>query len=129
MVYLVTDIVNISTIHVIFLDSGNLLLLNSSNLNILWQIFDYLTDTLLAGMIVGVDFTSGMSWSLRSWKNEEDPSPRVFSLEVEEYGNYMYDKLIIRIKKGFEIYWIGDELSNFTFQSYNRQINTIWKPG
>ncbi|KAF7826836.1 G-type lectin S-receptor-like serine/threonine-protein kinase [Senna tora] len=62
-------------------ESGNLLLLNSSNLNILWQSFEYLTDTLVPGMIVGVDFTSGMSWSLRSWKNEEDPSPGVFSLE------------------------------------------------
>ncbi|KAF7814994.1 Receptor-like serine/threonine-protein kinase SD1-7 [Senna tora] len=55
-------------------------------------------------MNVGVDFTSGMSWSLRSWKNEEDPSPGVFSLEVEEDDNYMYEKLIIRIKKGSEIY-------------------------
>ncbi|KAF7826852.1 L-ascorbate oxidase-like protein [Senna tora] len=131
MVYLVIDIVNISNIHVILLDSGNLLLLNNSNLNILWQSFDYLTDTLLPGMNVGVDFTSGMSWSLRSWKNEEDPSLGLFSLEVEEDDNYMYEKLIIRIKKGSEIYWIGDELSNFTFQSYsyNRQSNTIRKQG
>ncbi|KAF7826864.1 L-ascorbate oxidase-like protein [Senna tora] len=108
---------------------GNLLLLNSSNLNILWQSFDYLTDTLLPGMNVGVDFTSGMSWSLRSWKNKEDPSPGVLSLEVEEDDNYMYEKLIIRIKKGSQIYWIGDELSNFMFQSYNRQSNTIRKQG
>ncbi|KAF7826306.1 receptor-like serine/threonine-protein kinase SD1-7 isoform X1 [Senna tora] len=43
-------------------ESGNLLLLNSSNLNILRQSFDYLTDTLLPGMNVGVDFTTGMSW-------------------------------------------------------------------
>ncbi|KAF7826843.1 L-ascorbate oxidase-like protein [Senna tora] len=110
-------------------ESGNLLLLNSSNLNILRQSFDYLTDTLLPGMNVGIDFTSGMSWSLRSWKNEEDPSLGLFSLEDEEEDNYMYEKLIIRNRKWYEIYWIGDELSNFTFQSYNRQSNTIWKQG
>ncbi|KAF7814965.1 Receptor-like serine/threonine-protein kinase SD1-7 [Senna tora] len=110
-------------------ESGNLLLLNSSNLNNLWQSFDYLTDTLLPGMNVRVDFTSGMSWSFRSWENEEDPSPGVFSLEVEEDDNYIYEKLIVKIKKGSEIYWIGDELSNFTFQSYNRQSNTIRKQG
>ncbi|KAF7826753.1 receptor-like serine/threonine-protein kinase SD1-7 isoform X1 [Senna tora] len=128
MVYLVTDIVNISNIHVILFDSSNLLLLNSSNLNILWQSFDDLTDTLLPRMNVGVDFTSGMSWPLRSWKKEEDPSLGLFSLEVED-ENYLYERLIIRIKKGSEIYWIRDELSNFTFQSYNRQSNTIRKQG
>ncbi|KAF7814967.1 L-ascorbate oxidase-like protein [Senna tora] len=58
-------------------------------------------------MNVGVDFTSGMSWSLRSWENEEDPSPGVFSLEVEEDDNYIYEKLIVMIKMG----------------------NTVWKQG
>ncbi|KAF7822789.1 G-type lectin S-receptor-like serine/threonine-protein kinase [Senna tora] len=129
MVYFVTDIANISTTttttRVMLLDSGNLLLLNSSNLNILWQSFDDPTDTLLPGMNLGRDFDSNTSWSLTSWKNAEDPSPGVFSLEVEG-GDYMYEKLIIKIKKGSEVYWISDELSNFAFQSYNNRSNTIW---
>ncbi|KAF7826768.1 L-ascorbate oxidase-like protein [Senna tora] len=39
------------------------------------------------------------------------------------------DATFINFHQGSEIYWIGDVLSNFTFESYNRQSNSIWKQG
>ncbi|XP_054815414.1 G-type lectin S-receptor-like serine/threonine-protein kinase At4g03230 isoform X2 [Prosopis cineraria] len=125
MVYFVTNISGVSNTHALLLDSGNLLLMNNSKLNILWQSFDNPTNTLLPGMKVGFDSELEISWSLRSWTSVEDPSPGNFSLEVDT-SNWR-QRLIIRRKS--EIYWVGDELSNFTFQSSNNRDGAIWDLG
>lgn len=65
------------------LDSGNLVVrdLNDSNpQNFLWHSFDYPGDTLLAGMKLGIDFSTGLEKYLSSWKSQDDPSA----------GNYTY---------------------------------------
>ena len=67
------------------LDSGNLVL-RYDNSSILWQSFDYPSDTLLPGMNIGYERRAGKTWSLRSWKSLEDPSPGGFSLEVDPNG-------------------------------------------
>ena len=54
------------------LDSGNLVLRNG-NSDILWESFDYPTDTLLPGMKLGYDKRAGKTWSLVSWRSTEDP--------------------------------------------------------
>ncbi|XP_028795114.1 G-type lectin S-receptor-like serine/threonine-protein kinase At4g03230 [Neltuma alba] len=123
MVYFVTNISDISNTHVMLLDSGNLLLMNNSNLNILWQSFHNPTNTLLPGMTVRSD--EGTSWSLTSWTSVEDPSPGNFSLEVDKSMGSA--RLIIRRES--EIYWIGDEQSNFTFQSIGNRTSAIWDTG
>ncbi|XP_028761842.1 G-type lectin S-receptor-like serine/threonine-protein kinase At2g19130, partial [Neltuma alba] len=123
MVYFVTNISDISSTHVMLLDSGNLLLMNNSNLNILWQSFQNPTNTLLPGMTVRSD--EGASWSLTSWTSVEDPSPGNFSLEVD---NSMGSARLI-IRRESEIYWIGDEQSNFTFQSIGNRASATWDTG
>ncbi|KAG7992448.1 hypothetical protein I3843_02G128500 [Carya illinoinensis] len=66
------------------LDSGNFVLreLNSdgSKQQILWQSFDYPTDTLLPGMKLGVSFKTMHVWSLTSWISENIPAKGSFAL-------------------------------------------------
>ncbi|KAF5453151.1 hypothetical protein F2P56_028078 [Juglans regia] len=66
------------------LDSGNFVLreLNSdgSKQQILWQSFDYPTDTLLPGMKLGVNFKPMHVWSLTSWISENIPAEGSFTL-------------------------------------------------
>ncbi|GKB21594.1 G-type lectin S-receptor-like serine/threonine-protein kinase CES101 [Tanacetum coccineum] len=72
---------------VTLLDSGNLVLhelfLDGSVKQVLWQSFDYPTDTLLPGMKLGINFRSGHRWSLSSWASDRLPAPGSFSLTVD----------------------------------------------
>ncbi|GKV50482.1 hypothetical protein SLEP1_g57184 [Rubroshorea leprosula] len=68
------------------LDSGNLVL-QDRNAGILWQSFDYPTDTLLADMKLGWDFKSGLNRQLSAWKTPNDPCPGDLTLGIEPYGN------------------------------------------
>ncbi|WCJ22763.1 G-type lectin S-receptor-like serine/threonine-protein kinase SD2-2 [Euphorbia peplus] len=67
----------------IFLDSGNIILLSSSG-SVLWQSFDYPTDTWLPGMNI-TKFQS-----LTSWQSSGDPSPGLYSLRLNprEYNEF-----------------------------------------
>lgn len=60
------------------LHSGNLVLRDEKEYNsdmVLWQSFDYPTDTLLPGMKLGWDLRTGLDRRLSAWKNQDDPSP------------------------------------------------------
>nr|XP_043620431.1 G-type lectin S-receptor-like serine/threonine-protein kinase At4g27290 isoform X2 [Erigeron canadensis] len=59
-------------------DNGNLVLLDQQE-KVIWQSFDYLTDTLLPGMKLGKDFVRGIEWHLSSWKSNQDPAPGAFT--------------------------------------------------
>nr|XP_043636826.1 G-type lectin S-receptor-like serine/threonine-protein kinase At4g27290 [Erigeron canadensis] len=59
------------------LDTGNLVLWDNSstnNQNLIWQSFDYPSDTLIAGMKLGMDLRTGLERCLTSWKSPDDPS-------------------------------------------------------
>uniref|UniRef100_A0A2N9I2A7 Integrase catalytic domain-containing protein n=1 Tax=Fagus sylvatica TaxID=28930 RepID=A0A2N9I2A7_FAGSY len=62
----------------VLLNSGNFVLreLNSdgSEKRVLWQSFDYPTNTLLPGMKLGVNQITRQTWSLRSWRGVEAKS-------------------------------------------------------
>ncbi|KAF8083319.1 hypothetical protein N665_0783s0027 [Sinapis alba] len=64
------------------LDSGNLQLQemasNGSVKQILWQSFDYPTDTLLPGMKVGFNAKTGKRWELTSWLGDDLPASGSF---------------------------------------------------
>ncbi|XP_056173328.1 G-type lectin S-receptor-like serine/threonine-protein kinase At4g27290 [Syzygium oleosum] len=61
------------------LNSGNLVLWDNSGSSsdeaYLWQSFDYPSDTLLAGMKLGLNLKTGLKWHLTAWKSMDDPSP------------------------------------------------------
>ncbi|KAM4103088.1 hypothetical protein ACJW30_06G053200 [Castanea mollissima] len=82
------------------LDSGNLVL-RDENSNILWQSFDFPSHTFLPGMKLGYKNNSGKSWSFVSWRNLSDPSPGVFSLELDHKGITQF--IITRKPEG--LYW------------------------
>ncbi|KAI3520125.1 hypothetical protein L1887_09349 [Cichorium endivia] len=71
------------------LDTGNFVVKNgsiSNKRNFIWQSFDYPGDTLLAGMKLGVDFSTGTNRTLTSWKGPNDPSPGQYVDYVDTNG-------------------------------------------
>ncbi|KAF3455589.1 hypothetical protein FNV43_RR00223 [Rhamnella rubrinervis] len=68
------------------LDSGNLVLLRNESKQLLWQSFDYPTDTQLANMKLGLDRRTGLNRFLRSWKSEDDPSAGNYSYRINPTG-------------------------------------------
>jgi len=60
------------------LDTGNLVVHEQSgggSGDVLWQSFDHPSNTLLAGMRLGMDPRTGAEWSLTSWRAPNDPAP------------------------------------------------------
>ncbi|XP_024158585.1 G-type lectin S-receptor-like serine/threonine-protein kinase At1g11410 [Rosa chinensis] len=72
------------------LDTGNLVLLeNGDSQRVVWQGFDYPTDTMLPTMKLGVDRRSGLNRSLTSWKSQSDPGKGNCSYWVDPGGLQM----------------------------------------
>ena len=67
-------------------DSGNLVLVQDNNKMLLWQSFDYPTDTLLPDMKIGLNRITGLNSFLTSWKSEDDPGTGDFSLKLNLTG-------------------------------------------
>ncbi|OMO66783.1 hypothetical protein COLO4_30392 [Corchorus olitorius] len=74
--------------------------------NVLWQSFDYPTDTLLPGMKLGIDFKTGHKWSLTSWISDEVPATGSFTLG----GDPSASQLIIWWQGN--IYWTSGNWRN-----------------
>ncbi|CAI0375540.1 unnamed protein product [Linum tenue] len=78
------------------LESGNLVVRDAADENpdnFLWQSFDYLTNTLLPGMKLGRNLTSGLNRKMRSWRSGEDPAEGEFNVLIETEG---YPQLLVR---------------------------------
>ncbi|XP_042456062.1 G-type lectin S-receptor-like serine/threonine-protein kinase At4g27290 [Zingiber officinale] len=52
-----------------------------------WQSFDFPTDTLLPGMKLGWNLTSGLNRQLTSWASASDPSPGGYTLGIDLQGD------------------------------------------
>ncbi|XP_011018678.1 PREDICTED: G-type lectin S-receptor-like serine/threonine-protein kinase At4g03230 [Populus euphratica] len=78
------------------MDSGNLVLIQeaANGSAILWQSFDYPTDTFLPGMKIDKNFM------LTSWKSSIDPAPGDFKFQLDERENQY-----IIMKNGSIPYW------------------------
>ncbi|KAH7568086.1 hypothetical protein JRO89_XS07G0231700 [Xanthoceras sorbifolium] len=66
------------------LDSGNLVLVAKET--IVWQSFDYPTDTVLPGMKFGLYRKTGLNHFLTSWKSIDDPTPGEFSAGFDPHS-------------------------------------------
>ncbi|MFQ6659591.1 hypothetical protein Gotur_028438 [Gossypium turneri] len=76
-----------SNVSATLLDSGNFISRElCSTKRILWQSFDYPTDTLLPGMKLGINFKTGHNWSLSSWISDAVPATGSFTLGVDPSG-------------------------------------------
>ncbi|MFS7943483.1 putative protein kinase RLK-Pelle-DLSV family [Helianthus anomalus] len=67
-------------------DTGNLVMTDGHNTRILWQSFDYPTDTHLPGMMFGKNLLTGREWNISSWKSSEDPAPGDFTFGMDTNG-------------------------------------------
>ncbi|KAE8812770.1 putative serine/threonine-protein kinase receptor [Hordeum vulgare] len=72
-------------------DSGSLELTDASNSSMVyWQSIDHPTNTFLPGSKLGLNKATGLSQKLVPWKNSADPSPGLFSLELDPNGSTQY---------------------------------------
>ncbi|XP_042467143.1 G-type lectin S-receptor-like serine/threonine-protein kinase At2g19130 [Zingiber officinale] len=104
-----------STVAVI-LDNGNLQLRDGSNSSLVfWQSFDHPTDTWLPGAKLGFNKITKRSQHLTSWKNKVDPSPGIFTFEMDPTGSFQYLFLwnLSRIYWASGL-WNGHEFSSVT---------------
>ncbi|CAL9079075.1 unnamed protein product [Musa textilis] len=75
----------------VILNSGNLQLRDASNeSHVFWQSFDHPTDTWLPGAKVGLNKVTNQTQHLTAWKNSADPTPGIFSLEIDPNGTSQY---------------------------------------
>ncbi|PWZ15862.1 Receptor-like serine/threonine-protein kinase SD1-8 [Zea mays] len=122
------------------LDSGNFVLQGGGGA-VLWQSFDYPSDTLLPGMKLGWDLTTGLDRHLTTWRSTGDPSP----------GDYTFGFDLRGVPEGFirrdgtvPVYrngpWNGLQFSgepemepnnsNFQFEFVdNASDRYVWPPG
>ncbi|KAF8409399.1 hypothetical protein HHK36_005475 [Tetracentron sinense] len=109
--YLVSELSSIknSTTSATLLDSGNLVLIGS-NSDVLWQSFDYPSDTYLSEMKLGNNKKTGKAWTLTSWRSEDDPAPGAFSMKMDP-GNSPQ----LFIMQGSERYWTSGLWNGGTF--------------
>lgn len=94
----------------VILDSGNFILRNASG--IIWQSFDYPTDTWLPGGLLGFRRSSNVEAKLVSWRNENDPGSGEYSLEMAQNGER---ELLI---KGNGLLWRSGALQAGNFPSF-----------
>ncbi|KAM3749529.1 hypothetical protein ACB098_05G192400 [Castanea mollissima] len=67
-------------------DSGNLMLVQDKSKMLLWQSFDYPTDTLLPEMKIGLNRITGLNSFLTSWKSQDDPGTGNYSFKLNLTG-------------------------------------------
>ncbi|XP_010518751.1 PREDICTED: G-type lectin S-receptor-like serine/threonine-protein kinase At2g19130 isoform X2 [Tarenaya hassleriana] len=81
-----------AAVQAVLLDDGNFVLRDGPNpsASVLWQSFDHPSHTWLPGVKIRLDKRSRKSQRLTSWKNLEDPSPGLFSLELDPDGSNSY---------------------------------------
>nr|POF03120.1 g-type lectin s-receptor-like serine/threonine-protein kinase rks1 [Quercus suber] len=86
------------------LDVGNLVLVQQHSQRVLWQSFDYPTNTILPFMKVGLDQQTGLSRYLTSWKSLDDPKIGKYSFKLDPIG---YPQLLL-YKGTFGMYTWGN---------------------
>nr|POF00745.1 g-type lectin s-receptor-like serine/threonine-protein kinase [Quercus suber] len=89
------------------LDVGNLVLVQQHSQRVLWQSFDYPTNTILPFMKVGLDQQTGLSRYLTSWKSPDDPKIGKYSFKLDPIG---YPQLLLY--KGRTPLWRGGTWSS-----------------
>ncbi|KAF7119753.1 hypothetical protein RHSIM_Rhsim13G0164100 [Rhododendron simsii] len=80
-------------------DSGNLVVLDSNGV-VVWQSFDYPTNTLLPNLRFGVNRKTGLDRFLTSWKSGDDPGPGEYSFKMDLNGSSQ-----LFLYKGSDLVW------------------------
>ena len=105
------------------LDSGNLILLQNESRKLLWQSFDYPTNTMLPNMKLGIDRRTGLNRFLTSWKSEDDTRIGNYTLRIDPTGYpqwILYNGQDPSWRVG---HWTGIRWSGVPFMQANFLIN------
>ncbi|KAH0651714.1 hypothetical protein KY284_031626 [Solanum tuberosum] len=98
-------------------DDGNLILSDMSNSStplILWESFDYPTDTLLPGAKLGYDKRlTQRGQVLISWKSLSDPAPGLYSLELDP----SHARFVIKWNRTKQ-FWASGSWNGHTFSPF-----------
>ncbi|KAG2682071.1 hypothetical protein I3843_11G174600 [Carya illinoinensis] len=101
MRYSVADTSTSNASSVKLLDNGNLIILANNDTEVLWQSFDFPTDTILPGILSAENLNR---FHLTSWKSTEDPAGGPYNLTVD----------FLRLEDGYKIkYWNNSLLTKF----------------
>ncbi|XP_058730928.1 G-type lectin S-receptor-like serine/threonine-protein kinase RKS1 isoform X2 [Vicia villosa] len=76
-------------------DIANFVLMVNSTKTVIWESFNYPTDTMLPYLKVGFDRKTNQSWFLQSWKTDEDPGKGAFTIKFSTIGKpqvFMYNR-------------------------------------
>jgi len=111
------------------LDSGNLVVKSgwgTNKENILWQSFDHLCDTFLAGMKLGWNIETGLERFLLSWKSVDDPAEGEYSMKIDLRGYpqaVILDGSKIKIRVGS---WNGESWAGYPAKSPGSSQNFVF---
>ncbi|KAG4980559.1 hypothetical protein JHK82_033801 [Glycine max] len=111
------------------LDSANFVVKNGRETNsVLWQSFDYPSDTLIPGMKIGGNLETGEERLITSWKSADDPAVGEYTTKIDLRGYPQYVVL-----KGSEIMvragpWNGESWVGYPLQTPNTS-QTFWFNG
>ncbi|XP_038985515.1 G-type lectin S-receptor-like serine/threonine-protein kinase At2g19130 [Phoenix dactylifera] len=114
-------------------DDGNLVIKDDSTSHVSWQSFDHPTNTWLPGAKLGYDKFSKENRFLTSWRNSEDPSPGLFSAEVNRNGIFHFFLVINRNRpywpSGIEdmlLFGSAPDIEKFYSFDYVTDVNTSY---
>ncbi|KAM1809410.1 hypothetical protein ACFX12_026320 [Malus domestica] len=97
------------------MDTGNFMLREVASDGtpgkILWESFDYPSNTLLPGMKLGLDFRTGRNRTISSWFSDQVPTPGAFRLSVDPSST---NRLIIWRRD--VVYWTSGIWESGSFQ-------------
>ncbi|XP_028785777.1 G-type lectin S-receptor-like serine/threonine-protein kinase At1g11410 [Neltuma alba] len=105
-------------------DTGNLVLTkNEAKPRVIWQSFDYPSDTVLPFMKIGVNRKTGFHWSLTSWKSPDDPGFGNMTMTIDPTG---YPQMFV-YKNGAPFWrvgsWTGERWSGVPHMTLNFIFN------
>lgn len=80
--------------------------------NVLWEGFNFPSNTLLPSMKLGMNVKTGENWTLSSWLSDQSPVPGAFRLGVDPGGT---NQLIVWRRE--EVYWSSGVWENGNFQA------------
>ncbi|KAF8393349.1 hypothetical protein HHK36_021592 [Tetracentron sinense] len=102
-------------------DTGNFIMREVNSKRVLWQGFDYPTNTLLPGMKLGVNFKTGHRWSLVPWLSSEVHTTRTFTL-----GGDPNSTTQLFIWQRGDLYWTSGACGNRSFEFFEHQYS-LWE--
>ncbi|XP_071693106.1 G-type lectin S-receptor-like serine/threonine-protein kinase At2g19130 [Rutidosis leptorrhynchoides] len=121
-----------STISVVILDNGNLVLRDGSDsVEPIWQSFDHPTNTWMPGAKFGYNKRTNKSQHLTSWKSVNDPGVGLYSTELHPFRTMIMSKW-----NGTQQYWdtgswnplMGNPFYNYSYQTNENESYFTFSP-